>query len=61
MKERILRLVDLGVTRSTICRATGIDNSLLTKWLKGDRNLKEENEEKIAAWLEEFKKQVADI
>lgn len=56
MKERILRLVDLGVTRSTICRATGIDNSLLTKWLKGDRNLKEENEEKIAAWLEEFKK-----
>lgn len=61
MRERIQKLVDLGVTRTALCKGTGLENSMITRWLKGERDLKEENEKKVAAWLEEFKKQVADI
>ena len=61
VRERIQRLVDLGVTRTAICKGTGLDNSMITRWLKGERDLKEANERKIAAWLEEFKKQVSEI
>lgn len=61
LKERIQKLVDMGVTQTAICKGTGISNTGIGKWLKGERNLKDENVGKVAAWLEEFKKQVAEI
>lgn len=51
----------MGVTQTAICKGTGISNTGIGKWLKGERNLKDENVGKVAAWLEEFKKQVAEI
>lgn len=51
----------MGVTQTAICKGTGISNTGIGKWLKGERNLKAENVGKVTAWLEEFKKQVAEI
>lgn len=61
MRERIKRLISLGVSQTAICNSTGISNTMISRWLKGDRELREENEKRVAAWLEEFKKQVAEI
>ena len=51
----------MGVTQTAICKGTGISDTGIGKWLKGERNLKDENVGKVTAWLEEFKKQVAEI
>lgn len=61
MKERIQKLVDLGVTQTTIANGAGISKNMICRWLNGTRGLKEENEEKLRVWLEDFKKLVANI
>ena len=61
VKHKIKRLVDLGVTQAAIANGTGVSKNIICRWLGDQRDLKEENERKIAAWLEEFKQQVAEL
>ena len=61
MKEKIQILIDNGLTVVSIARATGIDNSQISKWLKGNKTISETNEQKLRDWLEDFKKLIADL
>ena len=55
MRELIQKLVDNGLTVVSISRATGIENSCLSKWLKGGRTISAEKEEILRNWLKEYK------
>lgn len=61
MKEKIQILIDNGLTVASIARATGIDNSQISKWLKGNKTISETNEQKLRDWLEDFKKLIVDL
>lgn len=60
-KAKAQKLVSLGVTQSAMCRGAKLNDSTISKWLKNERNLSEATEKKVAAWIEEFKKQVAEL
>lgn len=61
MKEKLEKLVALGVTAQTIAAGIGCSKSTVCNWLAGRRNISEDNEKRLRVWLEEFKTKVAAI
>lgn len=61
LREKVQKLVDLGVTRMSISKYTGISDNMIGKWLRGQRNLSETNEIKVQEWLDYFKGEVNNI
>ena len=61
MKERLVRLTNLGFTAQTIANGIGVSKSAVSQWLSGAKNISEENENKLRAWMEELKQAVAEI
>lgn len=61
MKEKLEKLIALGVTAQTIAEGIGCSRSTVCNWLAGRRNINEENEKKLRVWLEEFKTKIAAI
>lgn len=61
MKEKLQKLIDLGVSATTIANGIGCGKSTVSNWMAGRKNMSAENEKRFEAWLEEFKNQVAAI
>lgn len=61
MREKLQRVIALGVSAASIGRATGIPSSTITSYNQGRRNISETNEAKLEEWLKTFKEQIANI
>lgn len=61
MRELIQKLVDNGLTISSIARATGMRVDYISRWLKGDRNISAEKEEILRQWVESYKKAISEL
>lgn len=61
MVERLRKLVDLGVSATAIAKGIGRNKGTVSNWINGNRNINEENEERLKKWLEKFKEDVNDI
>ena len=61
MREKLQRVIALGVSAASIARATGIPSSTITSYNQGRRNISETNEAKLEEWLKTFKEQIANI
>lgn len=58
-REKLNALVQLGVSAAKI--GEPLHRSTISKWLKGERNLSQENEELIERALFNFKQKVNEI
>jgi transcriptional regulator with XRE-family HTH domain len=61
LKQKIEYLLSLGFTQAAIARNANINAVNLNKWLKGERPLSREAEQKLTAWLEKIKKDFVDF
>lgn len=61
MVEKLKKLVELGVSATTIANGIGCGRSTVSNWLNGNRNINAENEQRLEEWLEKFKKDIAAI
>lgn len=61
MREKLQKIISLGVSAASIGRATGIPSSTITSYNQGRRNISETNEAKLEEWLKTFKEQIANI
>ena len=58
MREKIQKLVDLGVGVNVICKQTGIPRSTFDYWFKYGQTLNESNEKKVREWFNNFIEEV---
>lgn len=62
MKERIIRLVELGLNYNKIATLSGVPVTSLNDWCKGRRpGISDENMDKLERWLRKFKEDVAAV
>ena len=62
MKERINKLVELGFTYNKIATLAKVPITSLNEWCKGNRkHIRDEYMEKLETWLEEYKRQIAEL
>lgn len=61
MKEKLKKLTELGISAAAIGRGIGCGRATVTNWINGGKNISEENEWKLKAWLEDFKRKIAEI
>lgn len=61
MKEKLKKLTDLGITATAIAKGIGCGRSTISNWINGNRNINQENEQKLQEWIDKFKKEIADI
>lgn len=51
IREELKKASEAGLSIAAVAKKIDIDPSALQKWVRGDRGLKEENQEKVAAEL----------
>lgn len=61
LREECQKAIDSGVSMRFLARKIGHDHSTLSKWLRGNRNISEEIQNKLILALQDLKKQWKDI
>lgn len=61
LREKCQRAIDTGISIRSLARKIDYDNSTLSKWLRGNRNISEEIQNKLILALQDLKKQWEDI
>lgn len=62
MREKINRLVELGLTYNKIATLAKVPITSLNEYCKGNRDhIREEYVEKLETWIQQFKKDIAEI
>ena len=61
LKEKVQKLFDLGFKGPSLSALSGVDNTLITKWVKGTRPLKHENAPKIEKAIKDLIEEVKTL
>ena len=61
LREKIKKLNEMGLTVTSIAKGAGVDNSLISKWIKGEKDVSQNTENKLTIWFENFKQEIKEV
>lgn len=61
LREECQKAVDAGIPIRFLARKIDYDNSTLSKWLRGERNISDRIQDKLILVLQDLKEQWEDI
>ncbi len=61
LREECQKVIDAGIPIRFLARKIDYDNSTLSKWLRGERNISDKVQNKLILALQDLKKQWDDI
>ena len=61
MVEKLKRLDEIGIQRTTIAKGMGVSQQVVSMWANGQRRPSRESEERFYTWLNKFKASIAEI
>jgi len=61
LREECQKAINAGIPIRYLARKIEYDNSTLSKWLRGERNISEKIQNKLVLTLQELKEQWEDI
>ena len=59
LREKIKN--EMGLTVTSIAKGAGVDNSLISKWIKGEKDVSQNTENKLTIWFENFKQEIKEV
>lgn len=57
LREKCQKAIDTGISIRSLARKIDYDNSTLSKWLRGERNISDEVKDKLTLVLQDLKEQ----
>lgn len=57
LREKCQRAIDTGISIRSLARKINYDNSTLSKWLRGEKNISDEVKNKLILALQDLKEQ----
>lgn len=61
LREECQKAIDAGISIRFLARKIDYDNSTLSKWLRGEKNISNRIQDKLILALQELKEQWEDI